>query len=114
MTGSEYQILAARTIDVSNRTDMLVEAAMGLAGESGECVDIVKKMQFQSHTLDADHLVEELGDVLWYIAEAATAIGCDLDYIMQANIEKLKKRYPEGFDPKRSIYRDVSMEEALK
>ena len=107
MTGSDYQILAARTINISNRTDMLTEAAMGLAGESGECVDIVKKVQFQHHILDAEHLIEELGDVLWYIAEAATAIGCDLDYIMEINIEKLKRRYPNGFDSERSINREV-------
>jgi len=86
---------------------MLTEAAMGLAGESGECVDIVKKVQFQNHILDAEHLIEELGDVLWYIAEAATAIGCDLDYIMEINIEKLKRRYPNGFDSERSINREV-------
>ena len=106
MTGSEYQILAARTINVTERKDMLVNAAMGLAGEAGECVDIVKKVRFQNHTLDADHLVEELGDVLWYIAEAATAIGCDLDYIMEINVEKLKRRYPNGFETERSINRE--------
>lgn len=107
MTGSEYQVLAARTISVITRTDMLMESAMGLAGESGECVDIIKKTKFQNHVLDSEHLIEELGDVLWYIAEAATAIGCDIDYIMQVNIEKLKKRYPNGFDSEHSINREI-------
>lgn len=115
MTGSEYQKLAAETlhpltstIDDEQRSWLrLIEASMGLSGESGECADIIKKVIFQEHELDKEHLAEELGDVLWYIAEAATAIGYDLDYIMETNIEKLKKRYPDGFDPERSIYREV-------
>lgn len=122
MTGNEYQRLAARTLSPFTMTIndeqkawlRLIEASMGLAGETGECADQIKKMIFQEHELDKEHLAEELGDVLWYIAEAVTAIGYDLDTIMQMNIEKLKKRYPDGFDADRSKYRDASMDEALK
>lgn len=106
MTGNEYQKLAMRT---SRKElpweDLLLNGALGLAGESGEVCDIIKKVIFQNHALESLHIAKELGDVLWYIAETATAIGYDLDIIMQMNIDKLKKRYPEGFDSERSQHR---------
>lgn len=84
----------------------IVNGALGLAGESGEVADIVKKAMFQGHAIDKEHIAKELGDVLWYVAETATAIGYDLETIMQMNIDKLIKRYPEGFSSQRSMNRE--------
>ena len=78
---------------------------MGLCGESGEAIDIVKKWMAQGHELDKEHLAKELGDIAWYLAEAATALEIPLDDILQANIDKLKKRYPDGFDVQKSLVR---------
>ena len=106
MTVNEYQKLAMTTLnrDLSQK-DILINAVMGLCGESGEATDIVKKHLFQGHELDKEKLAKELGDIAWYLAEAATALNIDLDDIFAANIEKLRKRYPEGFDASRSINR---------
>ena len=103
MTINEYQNLAMRTLnpDLSPR-DVLINSVMGLCGESGEAIDIVKKWLAQGHELDRAHLIKELGDVAWYLAEAATALDIPLEQIMQGNIEKLKSRYPQGFEKGRS------------
>lgn len=103
MTVNEYQALAMKTLnpEISKR-DMLVNSVMGLCGESGEAVDIVKKHLFHGHELDRDGLIKELGDVAWYLAEAAMALDVSLDDVLSANIEKLKRRYPDGFDTERS------------
>ena len=67
--------------------------------------DIVKKWFAHGHELDKERLMKELGDVAWYLAEAATALDLSLEEILQANIDKLKKRYPDGFETKRSLVR---------
>ena len=106
MTIHEYQQLALRTLNPRlNKKDVLINGVMGLCGESGEAIDIVKKHLAQGHDLDREGLIKELGDIAWYLAEAATAIDMDLEDILQMNIDKLKKRYPEGFDPEKSVYR---------
>ena len=79
---------------------------MGLCGEAGEVIDLVKKHLHQGHPLNKEQLIKELGDVAWYLAEAAYALGVDLDTVCAGNISKLKKRYPEGFDKERSINRE--------
>lgn len=103
---NEYQKLAMRTInkDLSER-DMLINGVMGLCGESGEAIDLVKKHIAHNHELNKEHLAKELGDVAWYLAETATALGYSLEDILKMNINKLKKRYPEGFDSEKSINR---------
>ena len=85
--------------------DVMINSVMGLCGESGEAIDIVKKWMAQGHELDKEHLTKELGDIAWYLAEAATALEFPLDDILQANIDKLKKRYPDGFDAQKSLVR---------
>ena len=87
------------------REEYLIEGCLGLAGEAGEVCDIVKKYIFQGHNLETQRIVDELSDVLWYVALTAQGIGCDLDSIMEHNINKLKKRYPNGFEAERSINR---------
>lgn len=99
MNANEYQLLAMRTAAGGKS---LLNAALGLAGESGEVADLIKKAKFQGHPLDEDKLVEELGDVLWYVALAAEVLGVSLEDIMHRNIDKLWSRYPAGFDPERS------------
>ena len=106
MTINEYQKLAMTTLNPAlNQKDVLINGVMGLCGESGEAIDIVKKWLAQGHALDKEKLAKELGDICWYLAETATALDLSLEDIMSANIEKLKKRYPDGFDADRSINR---------
>ena len=103
---NEYQELAMKTLNRKlEKKDILINSVMGLCGESGEAVDIVKKHLFHGHELDREHLVKELGDIAWYLAEAATALDISLEEVLEANIEKLKKRFPEGFDEERSKVR---------
>ena len=106
MTIKEYQDLAMKTVNPElDKNKMLINSVMGLCGESGEAIDIVKKWYAHGHELDVEHFKKELGDIAWYLAEAATAIGVNLEDIFEANIEKLKKRYPEGFEIRKSIDR---------
>lgn len=90
----------------SKKYARLLEGLMGLNGEAGECIDIFKKNIFQGHRLDVEHLAKELGDVAWYLAISADAIGYDLETIFQMNVDKLQKRYPNGFDTELSKHRD--------
>ncbi|MBR4095691.1 MAG: nucleoside triphosphate pyrophosphohydrolase family protein [Oscillospiraceae bacterium] len=107
MTLNEYQKLAMVTLNPElDKKDVLINGVMGLCGESGEAIDIVKKHLAQGHELDKEKLAKELGDVAWYLAETATAIGYDLEDIFQMNIDKLKKRYPEGFSTEKSVNRN--------
>ena len=109
MTGNEYQRLAMITLNPGlSKRDILINSVMGLCGESGEAIDIVKKHLHQGHELDKAALAKELGDIAWYLAEAATALDADLDEIFAGNIEKLRRRYPEGFDSEKSIHRKES------
>ena len=103
MEANEYQRLAMNTLNPElSKRDLLINSVMGLCGEAGEAIDIVKKWMAHGHELDREHLAKELGDIAWYLAEAATALDLSLDEILEANIEKLKKRYPQGFDTARS------------
>ncbi len=106
MTINEYQKLAMTTQNPAlSERDVLLNGVMGLCGESGEAIDIVKKWLAQGHELDKAHLAKELGDIAWYLAETATALGLTLEEILQANIDKLKARYPEGLSTEKSLHR---------
>lgn len=113
MTFDEYQQLARRTSNYKNAVVSLAPhfarenaamsmAALGLAGEAGEVVDYLKKVIHHGHDLDREKLARELGDVLWYIAETASTAGISLHEVASRNIDKLSKRYPEGFTSERS------------
>ena len=108
MTINEYQTAALRTAqtDTLSASDLLLNSALGLCGESGEVADLVKKHLFQGHDLDIEHIAKELGDVAWYLAVGAYAIGYDLETILQMNVDKLEARYPDGFSTDRSLHRD--------
>lgn len=107
MTINEYQELALRTESpIDYESDRLVNGVLGLNGEAGECADMLKKALFQHHSFNMEHFAKELGDVAWYLAVTADAIGYDLESILLLNIEKLKKRYPEGhFSAENSVNR---------
>ena len=106
MTINEYQKLAMTTLNPElSQKDVLINGVMGLCGESGEAIDIVKKWLAQGHDLDKEKLAKELGDIAWYLAETATALELSLEDIFEANIEKLRRRYPQGFDVQKSIHR---------
>lgn len=104
ITAHDYQQLAARTInpELSNG-QIKAHALWGLAAEVGELQGLYQKA-YQGHKLDSEHAKKEVGDILWMVAEYCTAQGWDLGEIMQMNIDKLRTRYPEGFDPEHSLH----------
>jgi NTP pyrophosphatase (non-canonical NTP hydrolase) len=100
---SEYQKLASRTAGAGGDGDRrLMISALGLAGEAGEFANIVKKMTAHGHPITSEEFADELGDVLWYVAEAASACGLNLGELAVQNVEKLRNRYPAGFSKARS------------
>ena len=104
MTGNEYQKLAMRTASAKTEKDMLYHGVFGLTSEAGEVAGLLQKV-YQGHELDEQHMMKELGDCMWMIAEICTAMQFDLDEVMQTNIDKLKARYPNGFEAERSLHR---------
>jgi NTP pyrophosphatase (non-canonical NTP hydrolase)/predicted RNA-binding Zn-ribbon protein involved in translation (DUF1610 family) len=106
MTANEYQDLAMKTAPPLSYNDKLLNGALGLAGESGEIADHIKKGNFQGHDIQGVYLFKELGDVMWYVALMCSALGVSMSEVMEMNINKLKQRYPEGFDSERSRNRD--------
>lgn len=103
MEMAEYDRAAHRTVSGElGERDSLLLGAVGLAGEAGEVADLVKKHVFHGHDLDRTHALEELGDILWYLAFTARTLGSSLDEVATANVKKLEARYPEGFSGKAS------------
>lgn len=102
---NEYQKLAARTINKYLTPEaQSIHALHGMVGEIGEIHSLYQKI-YQGHSFDEEHAKKELGDLLWFIAEYCTAHDWKLEDIMQLNIDKLKARYPEGFESERSQHR---------
>jgi NTP pyrophosphatase (non-canonical NTP hydrolase) len=106
MTMNEYQELAMRTCSIpyENKNERLYHAVFGLNSEAGEVAGILQK-EYQGHEIDPEHLKKELGDCLWMIAEACDALDISMSEVAQMNIDKLKARYPEGFEVERSLNR---------
>ena len=106
MTLNEYQKLAARTINGANEDyEKEMHAVLGMCAEVGELQSLYQKM-YQGHQWDKEHALKELGDLLWFVAEYCTACGTTLEYVARLNVDKLKRRYPDGFDETRSIIRE--------
>lgn len=106
MEGNKYQELAMRTNRKEfSQEENLINGCLGLAGEAGEVCDYVKKHIYQGHELDYNIVAEEASDCLWYIALVASTINMTIDDLMELNIKKLKRRYPDGFEIMRSINR---------
>lgn len=105
---SEYQNEAKRTmtLDPDRVPHLLAGFGLGLAGESGEVVEHIKKFWLHGHDLDRLAVRRELGDVLWYIAAIASVCGLDLDDVGAGNILKLRARYPAGFSSEASKARE--------
>ena len=106
MTGNEYQALAMRTCSIpyEDRQGMLVHATTGLASEAGEFAGLLQKT-YQGHEYDREHAIRELGDCMYMIAEACEALDTTMEHVMITNIDKLKARYPNGFNTERSLHR---------
>lgn len=108
LSPDEYQkrcLKTASAVSMATKNNLLVQGVMGMCGESGEAIDIVKKHFFQGHPLDPEHLAKELGDVLWYVATTAEAIGYSLEQVMDMNLRKLEKRYGAEFSEEHSMNR---------
>ena len=105
MNVNDYQKEAMTLLNPAlTEKDVLMNALMGLCGESGEAIDLMKKHLYQGHDLDKEKLVKELGDIAWYLAEAATGLNIDLGEVLQRNLDKLHARYPQGFSTERSMH----------
>ena len=106
MTLDEYELAATRTLNPAlGERERLFDAAAGLAEEAGEVLGQVRKHLYQTHALDRERLTKELGDALWCLTIAARSIGVSLDDVARANIEKLRRRYPDGFSNDASAQR---------
>ena len=98
-----YQEISRRTLHMNDNQNLTVSnLAMGLAGESGEVVDYLKKIYHHGHILNKQKIMDELGDVLWYVSSLAYVHDIDLEEVAEYNIEKLEKRYPSGFSHEKS------------
>lgn len=102
---NDYQKLAGRTNGNLSPWNMIRNGCYGLNSEAGECIDILKKCEFMGHPFQPERLLDEIGDSLWYVAHTATGLGVTLEDVGWHNIHKLEERYPDGFDPERSIHR---------
>lgn len=102
MRAQYYQAKVLGTAGRLPDDQRVICAALGLAGEAGEVADAIKKVAFHGHELNREHLRDELGDVLWYVAYAADALGYTLDDVMRCNLQKLHRRYPAGFSSEAS------------
>ncbi len=103
MTINEYQRLAMRTANPECKN--LSNVGLGLAGEAGECADEIKKHLHHKHPLNREKLIKELGDVAWYLALGCDVLEVTLEEVLQLNVDKLRARYPQGFDADKSLHR---------
>lgn len=103
-----YREEVLRTCNATlTREECLTNASLGLAGESGEVADLIKKHVFHKHPLDRDKLIKEIGDIRWYLELMSHLAGVSMEEVERINIEKLRKRYPSGFSPEDSKNRVV-------
>lgn len=113
MNTEQYTILALRTAAARSQRNKLLEAAMGIGGEGGEIVDIIKKHVFYGKELDRQHIKEELSDICWYINLMLSAVESSWSEVFDMNIAKLEARYPDlRFNADHAINRDTDKEQA--
>lgn len=101
----EYQELSTRTMREGSFLMKSLNCALGMSGEVGEVIDMIKKSTFQGHELNKPDLVEELGDVMFYVCNLATIYHIDMSKVLQCNVDKLRIRFPEGFSEEASKQR---------
>ena len=98
----DYAHFAARLFELERSgfpTQRLLTAAVGMSAEAGEFTEVVKKMVFQGKPVNEDnlfHLKRELGDIMWYVAQACIGLGVSLEEVIEMNVDKLVSRYPGG------------------
>ncbi len=102
---NEYQENVKRTCVTTDREDTIKLALVGLQDELGEIAGPLKKHLWHGHNLDVAHVQDEIGDLLWYLATLCHALSISLEDAIQGNIEKLNRRYPDGFSSERSLNR---------
>jgi NTP pyrophosphatase (non-canonical NTP hydrolase) len=107
MDEKRYRDAIERTMKPMNEKEKLAMLGMGIAGEAGEIADSLKKVIFHGHDLDQEELVKELGDLDWYVTHLKKTLNISSDYVRMKNIEKLRKRYPNGFSEENSINREL-------
>lgn len=108
-----YSKLAIRTAKDGSVMDHVIHASLGIGGEAGEVLDHVKKVCFNDRQLDVDHIVAELGDIVWYINLMIQGLGLTWSTVLDKNIAKLEVRYPDlRYDSEKSLNRDVAAEKA--
>jgi NTP pyrophosphatase (non-canonical NTP hydrolase) len=100
VTFNSYQAMAGKTAGTPVECSVI-----GLCGEAGEVAELYKKAIYHGHKMDREKLVKELGDVLWYLSDLASKAGITLQEVANKNIQKLMKRYPDGFSQKASVER---------
>ena len=106
----EYQEAVKRTCATSDPHETIKLALIGLQDELGELAGPLKKYLWHGHDLDTAHLQDEVGDVLWYLATLCTALDISLAAALEDNIQKLHKRYPDGFSCESSLHRSEEQE----
>lgn len=106
MDFEQYRRHVLRTVrqELTER-DRLLSGALGLCGEAGEVAEQLKKHLFHGHAMDSAQLSNELGDVLWYWVFLCDTLGLSIEEVVAGNVEKLRRRYPEGFSTEQSINR---------
>lgn len=103
MQANEFQQEVMRTFNKDlPENEALAMVGMGLAGEAGEVVDELKKVLFHKKTFNKEKVIEELSDILWYCGALAELLGTNLEAVFDINSDKLRKRYPSGFDAEKS------------
>jgi hypothetical protein len=115
MDANEYQKLALRTEktpEFAKHLSRLLHALLGVCTEAGELQDMVKKHLIYGREFDRVNVLEECGDILWYIALALDTCGYDLEACMQQNINKLRVRFPDKFTEEQALTRDLPAERA--
>ena len=107
MTIQEYQKQSTRTLNPTlNETEQIINMIMGMNGEVGELTDLFKKNMFQGHELHICQIIDELGDIMFYVVNLCNMLGVNMEDVLEYNVAKLQKRYPDGFSCEKSINRE--------
>lgn len=103
--------VASRFKDMGSLNQNLMHAAAGVSGEAGEVLDIIKKIWAYNKPLDIPHLMEEVGDLVFYITALCNELGVNIEEIKEQNVEKLTARYPQGYSDKDALARKDKVNE---
>lgn len=118
MNSQEYIQQALRTESINSHQDPILSdrvehAIFGMVTESGELLDVIKKSKYYQKPVDRARLIEEVGDVMWYLAVFADAMGISFEEMWEKNLAKLKVRYPEKFNETKALNRNLDAEHSV-